>query len=814
MRKFAAIVTVAFVAFAFVLPLERGAAQSRFQMPDGGPVPDELKPNPVTKQPWKVWVAYQGYQPRYAYQEDGTRVSGVELEFMQPLFVAKSHQDAEKQYLFLAKSDSEGKRVNEPIGWVNEEVVVLRQSALVDPATSIHKKVRIVNTIEAARQARTEEDLVKAGIRWAPTPTAPTRTYYQLSNLFFVYAEAGDYLLIGSGPYFSDADGRKPEDVVQGWLHVSRASQWFSREAFEWNRESTLPDSNPRRLERGAILEYETAARNWLGDDNSLESPRNPQENGPDSDEAAFWEVLDANRVSIAFSHDEPRFPILETIDRDLETQNWLYKVGWVGKFVPLGGPQEVPGGFGDLDRRLKEAQQAAKNLDILIVIDDTTSMRRYFQVVADALEQILGSIQKYEDRNIRVAVSYYADADASDVPFKTARLVPVANRSQMSSIINEARKHKPQGGGDAPESVFEGIIRAVDAAGFSPYAQKLVIVIGETGDKSQEGVEVAKEKKKVIDELVPPTHLGLPCEFYAVHTEARDIQPWVQREPDAVLFEIQMKAIAQQLNDRVNQRNPEGERETLAAYVHSSGTNAVKESLIKRYENIQRAITRISSAISALRRGEWHTAIGPAVRRRLELHGVDVDKLQVMKGSQIYQEGYVWQYTRGRERIPQVRTKVLLERSSVEDIVRILEKLVGERPFGLVKESLPGLVEEEVRRIAGDANAIESLNAVFFKKNGLPCKSPLLRLTNRQLRTFAIMPEHVDYLKLRLRRLQDLLKDQRSDWQFQLTKRESGELGRKLVCSSRRTVKRAFTIPGDPLDTEWYWVDLEDELP
>ncbi len=75
-------------------------------------------------------------------------------------------------------------------------------------------------------------------------------------------------------------------------------------------------------------------------------------------------------------------------------------------------------------------------------------------------------------------------------------------------------------------------------------------------------------------------------------------------------------------------------------------------------------------------------------------------------------------------------------------------------------------------------------------------------------------MPDQVAFWKLRLRRLQDLLKAQRSDWQFQLTRRESGELGRKLVCSSRRTVKRAFTIPGDPLDTEWYWVDLEDELP
>lgn len=846
------------IALSFFLLVSEFAFGQTFEMPGNGPVPTLLMINPETKQPWKVWVAYEGYRPRRSYKMD-TEVPGTRLRFMQPLFVAYEYQDPEArtQFLFLAKSDASATRVDEPIGWVPKNVIVTKQAAEIDPATSIHLKARIVNKLAHVITAlgnpddeATESDLSQAAVRLAPTEDAEIRTHFRLSNLFFVYAQTETHVLMGAGPYFLD----KPEDVVLGWVANSRVSRWNTREAFEWDRQTTLPTAEPRRITRAAVLDDAESAESWLNGQplfsvdpelaDDLDDAKIPQGLVEEfeklgkslSEDAAvfvgakktrwlltddggnlaytlwlqaarinvyafniaFEEVFGDDEISRAFRYDEPRMPVLGTVKRDIRTQNRLYRVGWVGGFV--GGDVDLP----VLRQQLRNAQESLKNLDILFVIDDSVSMKDYFPIVGDCLQTILKSIDFYEDRNVRVAVSYYGDVDFSDEPFETSKLADVRNRPEMDKIIAETRSHVGQGGGDAPESVFEGIRKAIDEAGFKPYAQKLVIVIGDMGDKSGDDPGDV-EKSKVVQKLFPA---GMPIEFCAVHTEQRDRNPSVQRHPDAVRFETHMRGIARLANAR------DQESGEIASYIHSSQTNDVRQRLVDRYAQLQKVVSEVSEGVRKWQRGEWNTDIGPAVKRRLRVHGVDVEKFQRMKGSEIYQEGFIWHYARGPGEVPQLRERVLIEKSGVEEIVRILEKLVGKRPSGFVKASISQLVREEVERITGDVDAGGSLDDVFFKEFGLHFKSPLLRLPEDELSNFTVKTEHVQYLESRLLRLKDVLANRISDWHLIPQKTEAGDVELKWVFTEQSPEKRDFTIEGDPLETQWYWLDLQEELP
>jgi hypothetical protein len=789
MRNWLMILALALAAWPAAAP-----AQSDFEMPGGGPVPEKLALHPKTKKPWSVWVASEGYRPRLGWQTDSRAVPGVRLGFMEPLFLVCEHKDPRSgsEYLFLAKSDSTGKQVGERIGWVEKELVVLKTDALANEVTTIHRKAMIANTPSALGSVTADFHPEKAGVHAAPSEDAPIRAAFHLYNIFFIYAETDSHLLLGTGPQFSrdedSADG--PAKVVQGWLSKARAICWDTRLAFEWDRPSTLAGASSRRTEPGIIWDNAAAAKRWL-DRAAAPQPASARDWEP---QVLFHESLGPDGVSPALRPCDPRYPILAKPDKDLRTDNRLYRVAWVSGAV---APQDR--------RRLEEAQEAVKNLDVLVVIDDTFSMEPYFPAVANGLERVLNSMASSRgdgpEWQLRIAVAYYADEDYSDHPFQPAKLVPISRADKIDGLIKEVRAHKTQGGGDAPESVFKGIIHAVDGAGFNPYHQKLVITIGDSGDKSLEGADVHTEKDKVVDKLCGAR--GMPIEFYAIRV---DTEASREAQVDAVRYETQMKAIVERLNARLNANA--AKKDAFADYVHLSDAPQVAADVVKRYQTLRREAAEISEIIRGYQRGQFqNTTLGPAAEKRLAAHGIDRDKLAKLQVADVCQEGFVWQFAPRTSGIPQVRSKVLLERPRVMQIQWMLDKLLEGAEGG----SLPEVVDELVKKYAGEPGG--SLEDVYYKKQGLPVRSKLLQLSAEELRSRDLEDE-LPLLTLKRNRLKDLLDGVACDWTLTRKKAKSGQIVLRPTCSKQELLDRTFKIPGDPQEMPWYWVDMEDELP
>jgi hypothetical protein len=655
-------------------------------------------------------------------------------------------------------------------------------------------------------------------VRFGPSAGARERDRYPWFSFFFVYAEVDGYVLIGAGPFFTGQDKRyAPDAVVQGWIAATDLARWNTREAYHWDRPSTLPTNGPARRERpGRIFKSPGDAYQALGGI------------ALDRDGSLFSEKFDREGISPQILAQEPRFPKLRWHgDRDYPvvhplTNNRLIKVGWIGGFEGQGlklSSQEIA----RMQSALERMQSELDRTEILFVVDDSLSMLSWnrFEKVAELVNQINEDVRLGAGGNVHLAVAYYNDKkpfDGNHKPVTTSRLKDI--EAHGKTIIGELRRHEPASGiqSDPREMVFHGIATAIAAAGFSDSARKLVIVLGDMGDKTDADDRAAQ--KEIVRRLMPES--PFPIEFYAMQLMPQDI-----RHSEAILFEEQMRAIAGGLRTAVLRKNERRgadaintERKTeVSGFFRSDDPDQVTQMILARYEELKRQRLDLQTRITRLMRGDWHTTIQPELQEWLEREGFPVAELRRTRGYQQFMEGWVWEYaphTNGQKRSRQIRLWALLNRSEIEDLVDMLTRLTAETR-GVRGVSLKELLIQEVQRLTGDVKeeTIQntSLADAMKKATGLDARTPLL---NAQVGQIDARFTREDLYRLvdRRNRLQDILDGKRSTWKRRYT--TDPNTGDRLVLYDRvgrsELHDRRYTIPGS--NSTWYWVDVAEELP
>src|SRR5262249_8974790 len=140
---------------------------------------------------------------------------------------------------------------------------------------------------------RVSDSFAQAAVFGEPTATAKRRTAFQLFNIFFVYAETKEFVLLGTNQQLKDN-----VEVVRGWIPKGRVAFWTTREAVEWDQPSTLEG---KRKKQGAILKTLDSATKWDDGD------KVPEE------DLLFTEFFTDKGVSKGYKYDDPRFPCLDT---------------------------------------------------------------------------------------------------------------------------------------------------------------------------------------------------------------------------------------------------------------------------------------------------------------------------------------------------------------------------------------------------------------------------------------------------------------------------------------------------------------------
>lgn len=673
------------------------------------------------------------------------------------------------------------------LGWHKMKYLASAES-LRDPNTHIHIKgflirspAYLANKFQQESEASKKEVLQRVAGLKQPKDGAPKLTEVRFNlDFLHVFSATGDnpetdWVLLGRDYEFSSSS--PDSNPLVGWYPLSVVEFWYTRQALQW---STHPQR--RRDVPGVIF------------GTPQDALRFPPPVSKDQIVAPEF-ILAAERFldgqPIEQTPDMPRFPILDRLEVDpskIPDGFGLVKIGVSGGFVnekgePLAAAEDIQ----KLQQELRALLTEIQEVQILVVIDETESMAPWFPVMADALDKVITHWRsKFPDKRLGLAISYYSDDDSPNRPaFRTTQLKYLPR--EIDEQIRALRNHTVSRGGDPRERVFDGILKAVQDAGFTEFATKIVIVVGDDADKSNENDPRHVAESQIVNALLS---YPVPINFVAVHAYPEEIR---SHRPVAEAFHRQMTTICE-LYSRKKQNNL-----PKATLLTSNNVGQLFNNLPDTIAQINEQIERLRTEIKNLMLGNFSAKIQPQMERILEERGVlpIVQNLaKEEKGFQIYHTGYAWiANTHANSDKVCMEGVVLLNSRELEELYDISRSLRDELAQGKWNpDDIKKVLEKHLgEKVKNNHDLILKWTALAFE--GLDWKTFL----RKGMDTTAFLD-----LQGRVLRMRDIINDVTYD--YKLVNNQWVRFG-----LSRRHQRWFQSFDGV---TKWYWLRVRDECP
>jgi hypothetical protein len=317
---------------------------------------------------------------------------------------------------------------------------------------------------------------------------------------------------------------RQREDGTEWFLlgdtYAGRPRGWADRRHLE-----ELPSrygyhfSNPKRVPPGVHLYRSRADAYAALEAQSRVPPETPVEGVVVAErlEEENWNPLAENAIP----------PFIELPDSGADGQAFAAGLTDTTLTFPFPGENRlvhlaaVAGGPVDEDKVRKKKGEVAQREGIAIafVIDETLSMQQFFGDVADFIDQNLDIGQG--DVDVKVAVSWYSDIEKrGDVPHDVHPLKllngptiePAEVQATKQRIVKDVRDHDEKVvrylGAQERELIYQGLIAAIERAGFQAGENGMVFVIGDAADRT-EGKELRTLQGR-LQELIKQHNLQM----------------------------------------------------------------------------------------------------------------------------------------------------------------------------------------------------------------------------------------------------------------------------------------------------------------
>ena len=773
-----------------------------------------------------VWVAYEGFEPQQRPLKASPSSGALPLEFMATVNKLYFYQYDGLTW-WLVGSGQWGKDLK-ILGWVPENYMVLDHRAWKDVNSTLYDKALIVNTRRFLEEEKVIEKLVQPPpMLLAPEPKAKAKPPFRLFNVYFVYGDSHPrtnakeqetgYLLLGKRGQFNleghPEDG--PKGVILGWVHKNRISRWKTREALRW--ETELPRTEP-------VITYQPLKEGF-------------------NDEQAIDEIIKKRTMNVItepwragkplpWPYEKMRYPVL-AIAKDLSGKesmqfsvqgNVLRKIGLVGGFVNEDGKEEASADeLAAMERTLEYLQIQSNNVEMLFVIDDSESMRKWFPHAAETILETIKMV-KSEKRSLKIGLTYYSDTPLDQretleqlkKAVITSGTLDYAESDKVQKFLKELPGHPERPGYDDPEQVFLGLRMGVHDAQFSLYSRKILIHIGQTRDHD-ENKDGQFSKEKEIAALL--TKEGqTPIEYYAFHV------PKNNRGEFDNLLRKQTEKIAELFKEGTKKSG----KERHAGYYRITEEYRMKEDILARFKAQQAEVSKIQADIENVRRGRFDLIdrLDPEFIKKLEREiGADrLEKFRKTKGAQLFSTAYVWE--KNPKKQTQIRPQVLVNHGELKELREMLDAFFGNPDKGdvpsadrlakLVIRLQEGLEEEDSARLKGQEITVANLMKVT---KGFGFQSPILKMSAADYKNFRPDSPAARQLLQDLSKRHFLIEDMLNKEKWEYTRRDSSDsvgLTRKtkLTPTTAGEFDRGFYLHVGGREVRWYWLDHETEWP
>jgi len=411
------------------------------------------KPNKI------AWTAYSDRDANTTYSAPSNAGTFSKLSFMEKVYIA----DVKNGFALIFTDDY---AVNYPTinttaktkGWIPVENLLLWEKCPQNK-NSIYQKGLIVGD-----PSKGQDIVQNPPFRTTPSNYGTDNGNARKLDILFILKTA----LINNKTYYlvsKELSVKERGFEVKGWLPEEYITLWDQRLCLEPTTASMNFDHYRNIGVFPAIYEKLDEAKNFYN---------TGQQGNP------FWIYKEFSKERM-----DPyimRAPILG------KSFNDIYKVASIASIDAARTSNS-----GDNKEELEKWKSVQKNINIIFVIDATSSMKNFYSPIANALENIMRL--QWEGKRLNVGVVLYrnvADGDREIEIHKISNNIDAAinfissNKDDVSSI---GKSHS--------ESLFKGLDTALDAnvMGYNQKQSNFMIVIGDAGNQNNSRIDEIAQK-------------------------------------------------------------------------------------------------------------------------------------------------------------------------------------------------------------------------------------------------------------------------------------------------------------------------------
>ena len=469
--------------------------------------------------PGSFWVVFSDKNDNKTYENSSGKKHKNTIGFMNDFYVAEETRD--RLHIVKDVKYREGFSSSaEDYGWVDKEDMLLWDHCLVTRSGDINKKAMVLNTVESLMKDKIKEkDQERVNYYFDKELSQESDRSSKIYEILYIYKITDDAILLGKN-YVTEISNI--ENEMFGWVSNKKITIWDHRIAIEpnWNEDA----AQERKIKKTPSTFYVDVAR-----------AKKAAEGKRLSDKYVIWNNDSYNVRNIG---DWRRFPLLE-----FNKQTGIIKAGVMGELRSIMDRKDTISqtGFADIQRNYNELRSKQRNINIVFVVDGTTSMGPYLPVISNAIISSMNQlIKSYTVNSLRFSAVIYRDQAEGQMLTQVKKLSDnykdVANWLHGIKAIDKYDK-------DQPEAVYYGIKTAIRAVGLPQNETNVVILIGDAGNHHRDDPSQVNSQE-IIDLLY-----RYDCNFLAfqVHNETN---------PTYDEFGAQMKGIILSTSEKKYQQN------------------------------------------------------------------------------------------------------------------------------------------------------------------------------------------------------------------------------------------------------------------
>ena len=739
----------------------------------------------------REWIVYSDRTNNKTYDKPGSTAVKKSLGFLEEFLVL----DETDKYIHIVKDpnvDFDGTLSSsaKDYGWISKDKMLLWEHCLVTRIGKIDKKAMVLNTVEGIRRKDIDKDeSIEVFFCKDPGLNKRSQNSTSLYEVFFIYKQTKDAVLLGR--LNRKSGGIKISDVVDGWIPITRINFWDHRIALEPNPEEDAVKERKSKSKKTTILLDEPAAEDFM-------------KGRIVRDRDIFWDTDTYEERPHGYWR---RFPILE-----YDKEAGMYHIGVMGEIhSPKGVVDQIT--KADADKQMAELITKKRNINIVFVIDGTTSMQPYFKPVSDAIISSMKKLKELYDNelvnNIQFGAVVYRDY-AEDQRRKLIEPFTLTSDNKKISEWLLSRQAIDYHDTDAPEAVYYGLQKALLTILYGKEKEtNVIILIGDAGNHHRNDASQVSETKLVdLLEYYGCHFLAFQVNNKASHTTYDEFGPQakniIQRNAKEIYDDIRNNIptyLSKYGKDKPVFHSAGNNRDTLnntaivGMVIYAEKGKSISTSVLRQeimnviryvYDYMNDYVSIISEIFAegksfdkvftsnAQQRTRYTdkevSVFTDAILYYLTQLDISGEQLKILcdKNFQLYIEGYT-PHKLDNFKYPLFQRVLFVSRLELGDLINIMEKLQSAYS-GNRRQKLYDTWIEILKDHVGDVNEEEledmTFEEIYEKVFGLPGTSELLKdtklkyLTNREVVSEDDIEEYAHRIDLKYNRLHRILNE------------------------------------------------------